>query len=337
MSDVRAIRCIERAIERIQHPNERPSKATLQRWAPTVSAESWKFVGDDFRFMPTRGSDFISLAHASMMSCLLDNVENATDAEIDAQETKARKSSDLIGLKNVESIRRARIDRRAKWGIRQSMFEALRELDGRILLLFALRQHKATVLDAIRAAKLDDAPFLALIDADFSPTTLEAARKLLARVRRMTPSRWSVTSTVEVEPPESKTPVHVHHGIKWTDDCTTVFWGGERFTFPPGVQRETVRVLLDAWLRGDEGMPACDVKEAVHSTDDSYSPRRQLAKHPALRRMIVEVPGRRGFWTIVPPPEQLPKDGRKGAKKQADPKKGRPTRAPTKAQKRRKH
>lgn len=331
------LRSIERAIERIQHPDERLSTATLRRWAATVSAESWKSVEADFRFIPRRSNDFVALAHASSVSCMLDNVENATDSEIDDQEAQARERGDRFRLAMIDSIRRARVDPKEKAGLRRMMLSALRELDGRIVLLFVLRKHKAAALEAIRAANQDEAPFLALLDADFAPGTLEAARKLLARVRRMTPSRWSEQRADDVAAPRSKALVHEHEGIKWTDDCTTVFWGAVRFTFSPGVKRETVRVLLNAWLAGAEGVPASDIAAAVGSNDSHFSPRRQLAKHPALRRMIVEVPGRRGFWTIVPPPEQLPKDVRTSAKKQADPKKGRPTRTPTKSQKRRKH
>lgn len=160
-----ALRCIDRAIERIQHPNERPSAATLQHWASTVNAESWRFVGADFRFMPTRAVDFIALADASMMSCLLDNVEHASNAEIALQSEIAQKRGDMISMKHLDWIREARHDPKAKRDMRERMLGVVREIDGRILLLFALRQYKATVLDSIRAAKQDEAPFLALLSS----------------------------------------------------------------------------------------------------------------------------------------------------------------------------
>lgn len=297
-----ACRCIERAIERIQHPNQRPTTATVWRWASTISHESWKFVEADFRFVPVRSMDFVALFHVSTAATVLENVREATDADLEREESEAQKRGDRLTLAMLDSIRSARRDPSSLRGIRESMSSALRELRGEVALIFVLRAHKATILNAYHEAGLDPDPFLAIVDGKYDAASLEAARASLARLRRI-----SSLPNPRVKPPRTIPPnldgalVEVR-GIKWTPDYGAVWWGTNKFEFPPGMARRIVEKLLEARTLGRGSVDTASLGDACGSEDSRFTPRRHLPPgHPAIGTMIVAAG--RGNWKIAEPPD----------------------------------
>jgi hypothetical protein len=295
-----ACRCIERAIERIQHPNERPTMATVWRWASMISAESWKFVEADFRFVPVRSMDFVALFHVSTAATVLENVREATDADLEREESEAQKRGDRLTLAMLDSIRSARRDPSSLRGIRESMSSALRELRGEVVLVFVLRAHKATILNAYHVAELDPDPFLAIVDGKYDAASLEAARASLARLRRISSASNARVKLPRTIPPNLDGALIEERGITWTPDYGAVWWGARMFEFPPGMARRIVGTLLEAWALGRSSVDKSSLADACESQDDRFSPRRHLPRaHPALGTLIVAVG--RGSWKIAEP------------------------------------
>ncbi|MBK6938802.1 MAG: hypothetical protein IPH13_01160 [Planctomycetes bacterium] len=196
----------------------------------------------------------MQLAHVSSVSLMLNNIEEATESDIKADEREAKKRGNRLALEMIKSIRSARKDPASKRGLRESMYRAIREISGATLLLFALREYKATILDALREHGLPPGPFVALLDGKRTSGDIEAARSQLAQLRRALPPRpiqhpsRIANYAPPVLPVEGK-EFESFRDVRWRKDFTAAWWGDRAFTFT-GKQIAVVQQLIVAFVGG---------------------------------------------------------------------------------------
>jgi hypothetical protein len=82
-------------------------------------------------------------------------------------------------------------------------------------------------------------------------------------------------------------------------DFTSVEWFGEVFQFSAGHQAKAVGILWREWQKGFSVSQAT-ICEEIESNAERYSLSQTFRKHPAYKKMIQQVKGLRGFYTLHP-------------------------------------